>query len=171
MLREYRREDLDPMRAFVNDPETTKNLTDIFLRPHTRENTESFLESVLTNESSDKILFVVADRETEAYLGQIDLRVGEPSSRVAELGLVIADPEQRGRGVGKEAVSLLLDYAFNRMNLHKVELSVYSFNVAGYRCYEKCGFREEGRMRENVFRDGSYYDTIRMGILRREFAR
>ena len=53
--------------------------------------------------------------------------------------------------------------------MNKVELDVNEFNLAGIRCYEKCGFMQEGVIRESVYRDGKYYNTIKMGILKREF--
>ncbi|HIC94568.1 MAG TPA: N-acetyltransferase, partial [Anaerolineae bacterium] len=63
----------------------------------------------------------------------------------------------------------LLGFAFREMNLHRVYLSVHDYNERAIRCYEKCGFRHEGRLREALFRDGRYHDELMMGILREEF--
>jgi RimJ/RimL family protein N-acetyltransferase len=72
MLREYKKEDLDSMRRWVNNPEIVDNLSDIFLYPHTVNSTEEFLNNMLQCKS-DIIGFVVADIDTEEYIGQIDL--------------------------------------------------------------------------------------------------
>jgi RimJ/RimL family protein N-acetyltransferase len=62
-----------------------------------------------------------------------------------------------------------LGFAFGEMNLHRVFLTVYADNQRAIRCYEKCGFRHEGRQREARFSDGRYQDELMMGILREEF--
>jgi RimJ/RimL family protein N-acetyltransferase len=63
-----------------------------------------------------------------------------------------------------------LGFAFDEMNLHRIQLSVYEFNQRAMRCYEKCGFRHEGRAREAFYREGKYHDSLLMAILRQEFA-
>ena len=73
MLREYKREDIEYMRKWINDPEVVDNLSDIFLAPHTLDETEIFLNSILKGERKNTFSFVIADKETEAYIGQIDL--------------------------------------------------------------------------------------------------
>ena len=60
----------------------------------------------------------------------------------------------------------MLWLAFERIGLHRVGLSVFSFNERAIRSYEKAGFRIEGRLREAIARDGRYWDEIQMGVLR-----
>lgn len=55
------------------------------------------------------------------------------------------------------------------MNINKVKLIVYSFNNAAIRCYEKCGFKVEGVFRQEIFREGRYYDKIAMGLIKNEY--
>ncbi len=148
MLREYQKEDFAEIRKWVNDPEVAEFLTDIFLFPHTAAETERFLNSMLDGSSPSRG-FVIADRHTEAYLGQIDLVKIDWKNRVATLAIVIGAPENRGRGIGTEAIRLLLDFAFLRLNLHRIELEVRDYNTRALRFYRKCGFQEEGRARQN----------------------
>jgi RimJ/RimL family protein N-acetyltransferase len=68
-------------------------------------------------------------------------------------------------------MQLLIDYAFNTLNLHRLELSVYSFNVRAIKCYRKLGFKEEGRSREAFFGHGQYHDILQMGLLEGEWWR
>ncbi len=63
----------------------------------------------------------------------------------------------------------ILRFAFEQMNLNKVSLGVFEFNERAIACYRKCGFVEEGRLREEYYQDGRYWDVIRMSILRREY--
>lgn len=168
MLREYQKEDFAGIRKWVNDPEVTEHLSDIFLFPHTAGETEKFLNGILDGSSPIKG-FVIADRRTEAYLGQIDLVKIDWKNRVGTLGIVIGAPENRGRGIGTEAIGLMLEFAFQRLNLHRIELEARDYNTRALRCYRKCGFQEEGRARQNSFIRGRYTDTVRLGILKEEY--
>lgn len=167
MLREYRREDLETMVRWVNDPEVADCLSDVFLFPHSRTQTEKFLESVLEG-TANLHGFVIAGRESEGYIGQVDLRNIDWVNRVAEVGIVIGDPGKRGTGLGTEALCLLRDFAFYRANLNRLQLEVHAFNERAYRCYRRCGFTEEGRRRQVIFRRGRYYDSILMGLLKED---
>jgi RimJ/RimL family protein N-acetyltransferase len=82
---------------------------------------------------------------------------------------MLGEPEEWGKGYGSEATRLVLRYAFETLNLNRVWLHVYEYNERGLRAYEKAGFRREGRLRQEMFRDGRYWDTIVMGILRDEW--
>jgi RimJ/RimL family protein N-acetyltransferase len=82
---------------------------------------------------------------------------------------VIGEREYWGKGYGTDAMNLLTRYAFMELNLHRVSLGVHSYNTRALRCYEKAGFRTEGAIRGETFREGRRSDDIYMGILRREW--
>ena len=169
ILREYEREDFKYMRRWVNDPEITNYLTDLFLYPHTIVDTENFLDFMLDNKSSTTKGFVIAHRDSGEYIGQIDLMTIDWINRVSKIGIVIGVKDNFGKGYGTEAIQLLQEFAFNKLNLHKLELEVREFNKRAIRTYEKCGFKKEGRIRENFYIGGHYKDTIHMGVLKREW--
>ena len=167
ILREYKQEDLIEMNEWKKDRELTNNLSDIFLRPHTLKNTEEFLSFVLTNKTND-IYYVIADKNTENYIGQIDINI-DWINRIGNLGIVIGRSEYRNNGIGASAIMLLLDYAFKRMNLNKIQLDVHADNERAIKCYKKCGFIIEGTLRDKIFRDGKYVNVHIMGILKKEY--
>ena len=169
VLREYQEEDLRYIRKWVNDPQITDYLSDIFLYPHSIVTSENFLSHMMEGKSDNTKGFVIGDRQSEKYIGQIDMFKIDWKNRCAEIGLVIGNPENLNKGYGREAIRLLLDFAFHRMNLHRIELEVYDYNLRGYRCYSSCGFQEEGRQRQKFFHKGEYRDKIQMGILKEEF--
>ncbi len=80
----------------------------------------------------------------------------------AELVLIVAEVEARGRGYGTEATRLVLDYAFAALGLRRVTLKVYEYNLAGIRAYQKAGFREVGRRRQAHWMGGRLWDVVEM---------
>lgn len=167
-LREYRLEDLVPIRRWVNNPDVVRYLSDIFLFPHTLEDTEAYLRAKMEQSRDDNRGFVIADAATELFIGQINLDGIDWKNRYAKIGIVIGSPEHCGQGFGTEAMRLLIDFAFDELNLNRLELEVYDFNERARRCYASCGFKEEGRLRQRQFKDGRYADVILMGLLRSE---
>lgn len=168
VLRDYRLEDLSHIRKWVNDREITGTLHDVFNFPQTLHDSESFLKMMMESGSSTKG-FVIAERESHEYIGQIDLHHIDWKNRCATMGIVIGRQELLGKGYGHEAIELLKDFVFNTINLHRLELDVYENNPRAYSCYLKSGFVEEGRLRKKLYRDGQYWDIIQMGLLREDY--
>ncbi len=79
------------------------------------------------------------------------------------------DPHQWGQGYGREALSLLLRFAFDELNLRRLSLTVFSYNARAIRLYEGLGFQREGTFREFLVRDGQPYDMLLYGLLEREW--
>jgi RimJ/RimL family protein N-acetyltransferase len=85
------------------------------------------------------------------------------------LGIAIGDLKMASKGLGTEAIRLMLDYGFRTLNLHRIELFVHDFNERAQKAYKKLGFVEEGRKREALYSDGKYHDEILMAILKEEW--
>jgi RimJ/RimL family protein N-acetyltransferase len=105
----------------------------------------------------------------DIMIGSISIHNIDHLNRNAFLGIFIGEEEYRCKGYGAESVKLILDYGFHTLNLNNIMLSVKEDNVEGIACYKKVGFREVGRRREWVFKDGRYIDVIYMDMLEREF--
>jgi RimJ/RimL family protein N-acetyltransferase len=84
----------------------------------------------------------------------------------AELQIRIGERDSWGRGLGTEAVTLLVRRAFDGLGLHRVQLQVFATNARAIRAYEKAGFEVEGRRRDAVFVGGGYVDLLVMATLR-----
>jgi RimJ/RimL family protein N-acetyltransferase len=108
--------------------------------------------------------------EAGALIGQVRLDPVELRDKRAVLAIGIDDSAQLGKGLGSEAVALVLGYGFNVLKLHRISLRVAAYNLRAIRAYRKCGFAVEGRERETVLVDGIWYDDMMMGILDREYA-
>lgn len=167
-LREYRMEDLPCIRQWVNDEEITWGLSSIFTFPHTLHDSESFLRMLVEGKSDIKG-FVIAEKDSLDYIGQIDLIKIDWINRSAALGIVIGRKDMLGQGYGREAIGLLKQFVFERLNLNRLELDVYGYNERAYRCYTSCGFKEEGRLRQKIYKNGKYHDLIKMSVLAEEY--
>lgn len=112
--------------------------------------------------------FGVCLADTAQLIGWIALTHVSWTNRCAELSVYIGESTRRGESYGVEAIGILLDYAFDELNLHRVELEVVSYNEPAKRAYRKLGFVAEGRKREYGERDGQRYDLEIYGLLASE---
>ncbi|HEY8584263.1 MAG TPA: GNAT family protein [Capillimicrobium sp.] len=166
-LRPLRPADADgPWARWFNDPEVNRWLfRGVF--PTTPETQRSFLASIDPEQAGDLVLAIV-DRPEDRHVGTIGLHRIDWVNRTAELGIVVGEPDARGRGIGTEATRLIVAHGFRRLNLHRIWLGVMAEHEAAVRLYEKVGFQVEGRLREEMERDGRRHDKLIMGLLARE---
>lgn len=108
-------------------------------------------------------------KENDAEIGICGFDKIDYINRVATYGIFIGDKEHWGKGYGSEALLLLCEYAFNKLNLNKVKLTVYSFNQRAIKAYEKCGFKITGVEPEEAFIDGKYHDVFYLSLLRKDW--
>ena len=101
----------------------------------------------------------------DTLIGNISLMDVSTLSGKATLGIFIGDEKNRNKGYGTEAIKLIVDYGFNILRLHNIDLKVFSFNERAVKSYEKAGFKEYGRRHESYFLDGKYHDEIFMEII------
>lgn len=161
------RRDLVPLYArWINDFATVRTLG-LPPAPVSLEAEEAWFAAAATG--TDRF-FTIYERDGWRPIGTVDLRDVDHRHGTAALGILIGEADARGRGLGTEAVRLLLDYAFTALGLHNVMLEVYAYNRAGLRAYEKAGFREIGRRREARRHLGRAWDVVYMDCLASEFA-
>jgi RimJ/RimL family protein N-acetyltransferase len=166
-LREYRKEDIKLAKDFMNNPEIRKFLYPGIPYLITLEDEEKWYES--NTSLKDEYSFAIETLTEKKYIGGCGVNKIDWKNSVAEVGVVIGNTEYLGKGYGTDAMRILIKFIFNQMNIHKIRLKVFSFNKRAIKSYEKCGFIVEGRMREEIFRDGKYHDNIVMGMLKEEY--
>jgi RimJ/RimL family protein N-acetyltransferase len=167
LLRAIEREDLPLLWAFNNDlaVELAGGGDPPMPQPLTHLQAE-FESQASQGGRSGSSFAIEADGR---LIGQCALFAIDQVAQVCELGITIGDRDYWGRGYGREAVGLLLAYAFRYRNLRRVYLRVHGRNERARRSYAACGFVEEGRLRDHVWSDGAYDDLVLMGVLRREW--
>ena len=105
------------------------------------------------------------------HIGNTGLHDPSPENRSADLGIMIGEKDCWGRGYGTDALRTLVRFGFDEMNLNRIALDVYDFNARAIASYRKCGFIEEARRRQDIYREGRYVDVVMMSLLREDSER
>lgn len=119
-------------------------------------------------EDKSRYDFLIINQEGK-IIGESVINEIDTDNMSGHFRISLFDSENFGKGIGTKATKMTLKFGFEELNLHRIELEVFSFNVRGFSMYKKVGFVEEGRKREAVLIKGKYYDIINMGILKEEF--
>lgn len=167
-LRKLERADLPQFVAWLNDPEVRAGIG-MFL-PLSQAEEDRWFEKMLDRASEEQVL-AVEIREGEGWraIGSTSFFDFHWISRKAEFGILLGDKSIWNQGYGTEVTRLMLQHGFETLNLHRIELRVYSTNPRARRAYEKAGYVLEGIQREAEFRNGQYIDEHLMAVLRSEW--
>jgi RimJ/RimL family protein N-acetyltransferase len=151
---------------WFNDQETTR-----FMKNGSFPNSEARMKDFFERMTiSDKdIVLAIVDKSNNYHIGNIGLHNIDWFYRKAELGIIIGERSYHGKGFAVEAVRLLLEHAFSRLNLHKIYLRTEEENLSAIRAFEKSGFKKEGLIRQECFREGKFTNSVYMGCLADEF--
>ncbi len=114
-------------------------------------------------------MWTIRRLEDNRPIGDVDLSDYDWTARHAWVGIAIGEREMWGKGYGSDAMRIVIHYAFRELNLNRINLTVFEYNPRAIRSYQKLGFKEEGRERQWLNRDGRRWDMLYMGLLRREW--
>lgn len=164
-LRPMEPEDLEQVRSWVNSEKTRKLIGST--GPMNREGARAWFERAQNDEH--RVWFSVVHREDHRLIGEAGLLKINQAWRSADMTMIIGDPGFRRQGLGTEAAHLLLEYAFDSLNLNRLSVWVASSNTPGLAWWQKIGFKQEGVARQAYFHDGTYHDFVIMGLLKEEW--
>lgn len=163
-LRPLEIEDAEFLQQLIVNPDVRKYLGRTPM-PRNLEQVEDRIKSVTED---DSIIQFIIEKEGDP-VGTIALFDIDRDYRHAEFGAFMVKPEIHGKGVGTRALEMLLEYAFDELNMHKVIGGYIEDNGASRKVQEKFGFKEEGIQKDMKYRDGEYLDLVRMGLLEDEW--
>ena len=152
---------LEPYWQMLCDPEGRR-----FTGTHRRferEEVEAWLSSRAT--AAGRADWAVIATDDGRFVGEVVLSDLDPDNRSAGLRIALAGPHEYGRGYGTEATRHVVEFAFGVLGLHRLGLEVFAFNPRAIATYRRCGFVEEGRMRDALRWDEDWHDTILMAVL------
>ena len=151
---------------WFDDPEFVRRFEAVPARPRAAAEIQGLI--LTARDSQDDYLFGFRLRGIRSLVGYGALDGINWRNRVAWLAVALSS-DYWGRGLGREAVRLMLGYAFGELELHRVQLTVFATNAPAIRLYEGIGFQREGAYREFLQRDGQRVDLLLMGMLAHEW--
>ena len=165
-LRRPRPDDLPGVVRWYRDPEIAR-LTRYQTRQMTQAEIERFFQVRML--AADALAYTIVELPDWRQIGFTTFSALDPDNGSVMFHITVGERDAWGRGLGTETTSLMLAHAFERLALHRVGLTVFSYTVRAIRAYEKAGFRIEGRLRDAIMRDGRYFDEVQMGVLANEW--
>ena len=166
VLRPFTEDDVPVMTGILNDPEVI-TLTGSPAEEFGPERLRSWYTT--RNAQADRLDLGIIDRASGELVGEAVLNEWDEPNRSCGFRILIG-PGGRDRGLGTEAVRLIIGHAFEQLSLHRVSLHVFAFNPRARRAYEKAGFVAEGVERQTLLHAGEWIDAVRMSILAHEWA-
>jgi len=154
---------------WTHDPEYQRLISAQPVRPLSPGQIKKKYEEVEKEKAHNRFVFALRTREEDRLIGFARIEHIEWNHQHGGLALGIAAPADRGKGYGSEALRLLLRYAFDELNLHRLTAVVFGYNTVALRFFEKAGFTLEVRRRQALNRDGQRWDWIHLGLLREEW--
>jgi RimJ/RimL family protein N-acetyltransferase len=164
-LRPIEPDDEPQLRHWINDPKVWATLN--HRGPINQVRQREWIDN--HGKNSRDYQFGIVVRENGALIGTTGLHGVNPVSHSATFGLMIGDTDYHNRGFGTETAQLVLRFAFEELNLNRVQLDVFDFNERAIRVYEKAGYIREGRRRQAFYRHGEYRDVLIYSVLRAEW--
>ena len=169
LLRPVKRSDISYFLKWFNDPEIIQYVG-LYL-PMTEMSEEKFIEELGTTRARSDVILVIEAIQGDSTkpIGNCGLHQISAKDHDAIFGIVIGEKGYWSRGYGLEAAQLLINYGFQQLNLHRISSSAIAFNERSIKLHRKLGFREEGRLRQAMFKNGQYHDRVEFGILSEEW--
>ena len=155
-IRPWRLDDAESLARHANNRKVWIALRDLFPHPYTIEDAHTFLKSVINSEPVTLFCIEV----NKAAVGGIGIRIGTDVHRqTAELGYWLSQEFWR-RGIMSEAVGAFTEFCFEHFQLRRIFAEPFANNAASARVLEKAGFVLEGRLKNNVLKDGKLLDSL-----------
>ena len=135
--------------------------------PYNRKKALDFIENALLGK--DAIVLAVCRNEDGMHIGNASLQKIDLVSRSADFAILLGDTNSWGRGIGKEAGTLLLRHGFLELNLHRISCGTSAENTGMQKLALSLGMKQEGTRRDALYKHGRYIDILEYGILAEEF--
>ncbi len=146
--------------SWMNDEEVTQFLEARF-SDTSIEGIKGFVKSVL--ESNNNVFLAIIKKENNKHIGNIKLGPIDFNHKTAVLGIIIGDKREWGKGYGLEAIKLICQHGFEKLNLHKITAGCYENNLGSKKMFEKAGFVIEGIQKKQYRYKGEYVDKYLFG--------
>jgi RimJ/RimL family protein N-acetyltransferase len=154
-------DDYAAMYCWANDVAAAK--LDGAFRP---VNLRDVIASCEVGKDMSRVMLAIRQQVDPKIIGYVNIHNISTVHRSADIGIRIGSENHRGRGFGKEALAMALNYCWNHLNLERVGLVVFRHNARAIAAYSACGFKKEGILRRFLFVDGAWIDLVLMAAFR-----
>jgi [ribosomal protein S5]-alanine N-acetyltransferase len=117
-------------------------------------------------QDTSRLMLAIRRRGDPKIIGYLHIHNISTVHRSADIGIRIGEEKHRGKGYGKEALAIALDYCWRHLNLERIGLIVFRHNARAIRAYKAVGFKKEGLQRKLLFIDGKRVDVVLMAAFR-----
>lgn len=169
VLQEFSEENLNDPRyfAWLRDPEVMRTIYRLeYLMPIQYSQIEKYVQGLWA--SGNDCYFALYTAATENFVGTVRLGHIDWRTGLADVGILIGDRTVWGQGLATDAIRTACHYGFGELSLRKITGGTPSVNTGMIRCFEKVGFREEGRLRKQLLISGEYCDHVLFGVFKSE---
>ena len=161
-LRSLEESDLENIFNWLSDYDVTKLLFYRYYPPKI----EKMIEEIKKEKDyKQDFEFAIIDKKTESHIGWAGIYEIDRINKNGEIRFFIGNKKFWGKGLTTECVSLLIDYTFTKLKLHRLSGGANIENIGSVKIFQKLGFHEEGISKDGFFRDGKYYDLIQFGLI------
>ena len=162
ILREIEEDDLNSIVKWRNDPAILRWL--FSYSPLNKTKQRRGYEKYLDDDTQQT--FIIEVKEEKIPIGTVGLTSIDYKDQRAELGILIGDESWQNKGIGKEALDLLIMFVVDEMNIRKIKAIVFEENIPAIRLYKSCGFVEEGVLKKEVYKNGEFKSVMVMALFK-----
>ncbi len=164
-LRELKISDVNRnYRNWMNDPEVMRYMESRFEKWSIKK-LKDYVSKIRNN--SNYLFLAIILKDGNTHIGNIKVGPIHRVHKFADVGIVIGERIYWGKGIATEAIKLIADYAFNKLNLHKLTAGAYEDNIGSIKVFRKAGFSVEGIKEKHYLYNGNYVDAVLLKILRK----
>ncbi|MDA3802745.1 MAG: GNAT family protein [Patescibacteria group bacterium] len=163
-IRLHKRSDIPFRVKCLNNPKINKFIGDNIGKNTTLKKQKEWFDNYLKNKNK-KFFTITDDGKPVGFMGLSNI---SKVNKNCDLFIIIGEDDYRGRGVGKIAMDWLIDYGFNTLKLHKINLGVFVDNIPAVKLYKKLGFKIEGKMIDEVKHKNKYYNFYSMALFKKD---
>ncbi len=165
-LRAIEQDDLELLHQWANDPFINKMIGGWHF-PTNRNDQRKWFEGLSVSSPNQRFAIEVEDLGLIGTANLVDINWKDKN---AFHGMLLGDKEIRGKGYAVDTIMTIMKYAFEELGLNRLDGSIIEYNEASYGVYlSKCGWKEEGVMRDWYFRDGRFWDKKIVGITSKDY--
>lgn len=159
-IKKHSQKDISNRVKWLNNSNVNRFIGDKLGQKTTIKKEEEWFSNYL--KTKDKKFFTIyKDSIPVGFMGLSNI---SKFNKNANLFIAIGEDSYRGKGIGRFSMEWLIDYGFNKLKLHKINLGVIENNTVAVQLYKSLGFVTEGKMKDEIFCKGQFYNFLSMAI-------